>query len=114
MLPEPLVCEAVSMAVKHSTSLPCRIFENNPGGSLVSPLLAASPLMANRVFDEATLLHAAAILQQQQFQQHQHQQNLIAQATLLSMQQSGSSDFLVRGGSCAIDSYAQRTCTWSV
>ena len=52
--------------------------------------------MANRIFDEATLLQAAAILQQQQFQQQQHQQNLYAQATLLAMQQSGTSDSWVR------------------
>lgn len=50
-------------------------------------MAAANPLMANRVFDEATLLQAAAILQQQQ-----HQQNLVAQATLLAMQQGGTPD----------------------
>ena len=87
----------VSEAVTLPARIPCRVFENSPVGftSLVNPLLAASPLMANRIFDEATLLQAAAILQQQQFQQQQHHQNLIAQATLLSMQQSASSDFLV-------------------
>ena len=53
--------------------------------------------MANRIFDEASLLQAAAILRQQQFQQHQ--QTLLAQANLLAMQQAESSAFLARAAS---------------